>query len=305
MNILVIGNPISGGGRAGRRATRLAKRLEARGHEVEICFTEKAGDATARASRVEGDADRIVIVGGDGTVNEVVNGLRDPTRIPLALLGTGTANILAHEMNYPYTPEAVARLVESEETREVDLGRAGGRRFLAVVSSGFDALVTQVIAESRTSTLGYLGYAKPILKALGSYHPPDLTVRVGNEEIRGGLVIVSNTRNYGGLFTMAESARCDSGYFDVLVLERATYLPMIRSAIGGLLGGGISRMNGVVHRTGMEVEIVSAQPAPVEIDGDFSGETPIEIGMDGGRVPFVVAEGGLTTPRAAPAHGSG
>jgi YegS/Rv2252/BmrU family lipid kinase len=257
---------------------------------VELGLTEGPGDATARAGRIDADTHRIVVVGGDGTVNEVVNGLADPARTPLVALGTGTANILAHELGYPYDPEGVARIVESDVIQRLDLGIAGGKRFLAVVSSGFDALVTRTIAENRTSTLGYLGYARPILRTLGRYRPPNLTVRVDGEEVEGGLVIVSNTRNYGGLFTMADTARCDSGHLDVLVLERATYLPLVRSAIGGLTGG-ISRQKGVVHRTGTAIEIASEDEAPVEVDGDYFGSTPIEISMDGRQVPFVVAPG--------------
>jgi YegS/Rv2252/BmrU family lipid kinase len=288
MKVLVICNPISGGGRACGLAKRLQDLLEDRGHGVELFLTSAAGDARARASRVDSEVDRIVSVGGDGTLSEVLNGLVDPTRVPFTQLATGTANLLAHDLNLPYDAEGVARLLEHGTVRRLDLGLAGDRRFLMVVSSGFDAMVTLEAQGSRSGTMNYARWLPSIIKVLREYEPPQFTVTVDDRKpIEGQLVIVSNVRNYGGLFTVADRAVCDSGYLDLCVLTQAALPGLVRALVGGLTGG-LSRTQGVVYVQGRQIGITSRQPVPVELDGDPFGTTPIEITVKPRQIPIVV-----------------
>src|SRR5689334_8274981 len=90
MKLLIIGNPIAGGGKAKPRIEELVKRLTAAGHEVEAKLTRKAGDARAWANQVPPDIDRLIVAGGDGTLNEVLNGLNDPSRTPIVQMPVGT-----------------------------------------------------------------------------------------------------------------------------------------------------------------------------------------------------------------------
>ena len=291
MKILAIGNPVSGGGRARRLAARLVECLARRGHDVELCLTGQSGDARERAAAVATDVQRLIVVGGDGTLNEVLNGLADPSQIPLIQLATGTANILAHELGLPWDAEGVARLIDEGAIRRIDMGLVGDRRFLMVVSAGFDAMVTREIQRRRRSTLGYFGYVLPILRVLRGYRPPRLRVEVDDgDTVEGGLVVVSNTRNYGGLFTVADRARCDSGHLDVCVITKGSLAAVARAAIGGLTGG-ISRQKGVHYLTGRRIRVDSAEPLPVEVDGDYFGSTPIEITLRPSSVPVVVPPG--------------
>jgi YegS/Rv2252/BmrU family lipid kinase len=288
MKILVICNPISGGGRARRLGRQLGDLLEGRGHRVELYVTGQAGDGRRRAATAEPDLERIVVVGGDGTLNEVLNGLRDPSRIPLAQLGTGTANLLAHELDLPSRPADLAGLVENGPTRRVDMGLADGRRFLLVVSAGFDGMVTRVAQGGRSGTMSYFRWLLPILKVLKSYRPPRLAVRVdGGEPTEGGLVIVSNVRNYGGIFTAADRARCDSGHLDVCILVRASVPRLVRGVLSAFRGG-LSRNPDVIYRTGTHIEVRSDQPVETQIDGDPFGTTPLDISVVARHVPVVV-----------------
>jgi diacylglycerol kinase family enzyme len=179
-------------------------------------------------------------------------------------------------------------MVVSGPARLLDMGLAWRRRFLLVVSSGFDALVTQRIARQRTATLGYLGYAAPILGSLREYEPPRISVRVDDgPEVLGQLVVVSNTRNYGGLFTLADLARCDSGRLDVCVLRDASLAGLTRAAAAGLTGG-LSARDDVLYLTGRRISIDSEPPMPVEIDGDHAGTTPLDVEVRPAHVPIVV-----------------
>jgi YegS/Rv2252/BmrU family lipid kinase len=288
MRLALLCNPVSGRGRGRRLAPRVRERLERRGHEVELHLTRGPGDAVEWARARERPYDRILVIGGDGTLNELINGLPDPSRTPIAQLATGTANLLAHDLALPRNAAGLARLVEQGRVRRIDMGLTGERRFILVLSAGFDAAVVREIARTRSSTLGYAGYARPALRVLRDYVPPRLRVEIDGEgPVDGEMVVVSNTRNYGGLFTLADRATCDSGHFDVCVLQNASIAGVVRAGVSGLTGG-LSRRDDVEYRTGRRIRIHAAEPVPVEIDGDLAGETPVEIELFPAHVPILV-----------------
>jgi YegS/Rv2252/BmrU family lipid kinase len=287
MKVLVIVNPVAGRGRAARGAERVARLLEARGHHVERLATRGAGDAARGAREREGAVGCFVVGGGDGTLSEVVNGLADPSRTPLLPVPTGTANNLARDLGIPRRDESLAQLVETGAVRRVDLGRVGGRRFLTTVSSGFDALVTEVVKRSRATRLGYRGYPRAILSALAAYRPPELVVQIDDAEpMRGALVVVSNVRRYGGLFVVTDRARCDSGHLDVCLARRATRRDLFYYGIAAALRR-LDRVGTLEFRTGRRIRIEASRPAPVEVDGDYWGTTPVAIEVEPRVVPVL------------------
>ena len=124
MKLRIIGNPIAGGGKAAPRIKALTALLEARGHWVDVQLTTKAGDARAWAGELPeepGALDRLIVAGGDGTLNEVLNGLRDPSRVPIVQMPVGTANVLVRELGLPWKPAGVAENVDHGIVRRVDL----------------------------------------------------------------------------------------------------------------------------------------------------------------------------------------
>ena len=291
----MVANPIAGGAGRGRDlGLRLTARLRERGHAVELCFTDGPDAARRRLSRADAGLealDRIVAVGGDGTLSDVVNALPDPARVPLALLATGTANMLAQELGLPRAPEAVADLVERGRVRRLDLARAAGRRMVMNASAGFDALVVQTIALRRTGSLGYRGYALPILRALARYRPPHLDVEVdggptGRERLPAALVIVSSIANYGGLFRVAERARPDDGLLDVVACARARVPDLVRYVLAARRGR-VSQLPGVAWRTATRVRI-DGEPVPVQIDGDWRATVPVEIEVEPAALALLV-----------------
>ena len=112
MRILIIGNPISGTGGAEARIGRFSDKLRSRGHNVEVFLTEKAGDAIARAGNLDSNVDSLVIAGGDGTINETLNGLSDPSAVPILAMPTGSANMLARDLGLPDRLDALVTILE-------------------------------------------------------------------------------------------------------------------------------------------------------------------------------------------------
>ena len=287
MKVLVVGNPIAGGGAAARKIEALAELLRARGHAVEVFLTAAAGDARARAAAPEFGADALIAAGGDGTLNEVVNGLREPFATPVGFLPAGTANVTARELGLSGTPEEIAALIEAGDARRIDVGRAGGRRFLMVASVGFDALVVAEDARRRAKSQRFTRFAVPILRALWRYRAPALTVTVDDAPpVKGALAIVSKTRHYGGLFSLALEARCDSGVFEVTVCARGSRPALVLYALAALCGR-MERLGGVRTLRGIRVAVESEAPAPVEVDGEPFGTTPATFELAAGALPFL------------------
>jgi len=265
--VVLIANPVAGKGRPEELFHLFVQAMERRGYRVETHITRTAGEATLCARTVKPEVEALVVAGGDGTLNEVLNG----------------------ELGLPTRAEAVAETVQGGRVRRLDMGLIGGRRFLAVVGAGFDAMVTQEVRRTRQRGLGYSGYVLPVLRSLVRYRVPELRITVdGAEQFQGAFAVVSNTRNYGGIFTFADQARCDSGHFDVCVFPKGTVFALTRYYFAALRGG-VSGIPEVRYVTGRSVRIESEEPVAVQVDGDPFGATPVEIDLVPSTVPIIVS----------------
>lgn len=290
MKVLVVTNPAAGSGRGRERTQVLVRRLEARGHSVESFATRAPGDARRRVAEAEGTVDCIVAAGGDGTLNEVVNGLSDPSRTPLVPLALGTANMLAGALGIPRDPVALADVIERGALRRIDLGIAGASRFLGVVGVGFDAMVTESVRRTRRGTLGYPGYALPILRTLHGYRTPHLQVTLDDRAPEAcGFVIVAKLANYGGLFAVTPDARPDSGKLDACLFRDARLGGLVRIVWPAWRGRLAARRDCLVT-TARRIRIESDGSAriPVQLDGDAWGTTPVDLSVEPRVVPMLV-----------------
>jgi diacylglycerol kinase family enzyme len=193
-------------------------------------------------------------------------------------------------LGLPRHPGQTAGLVETGVVRRLDMGTLGQRRFLALASAGFDAMVTQDLCTRRRGVLGFTGYIPPIVRMMCRYRAPHLEVCVdAGPPCRGAMVVVSNVRNYGGLFRVTDRARCDSGHLDVCVLHRGA-IPNLCAYALSALRRGLSHRRDVTYLTGRTVRIESGDAVPIEVDGDFVQTTPAEIGLQPALVPMVVPD---------------
>lgn len=300
MKLRLIGNPIAGGGKAKPRIEELASRLTAAGHTLEVLLTRKAGDAREWAGQNPADIDRLIVAGGDGTLNEVLNGLVDPSRTPLVQMPVGTANVLARELKFPWKPQGVAQLIDHGVIKRVDLCEARStsaaataectswRRFLVVMSSGFDAMVIEDIHHNRKGKLGFFGYMKPIWRTIWRYAPPRLRVSVeGGPAVEGAMVVVANAANYAGIFSVATQAKMDSGLLEVCVLQRGSVPSLMRYAFAAWCRN-LCRHQTARFLQGTRLTIESDPPMAVEIDGEYLCQTPVEVRLTPATVPIVV-----------------
>jgi diacylglycerol kinase (ATP) len=272
--ILIIHNPTSGRRRGSLR--HVIARLEEMGCRVTVHQTTCAGDAQAVASRTTRDQyDRIVVAGGDGTVNEVLNGLT-PDTPPVALIPLGTANVLAAEIGLGSQPDEIARTIVLGEARPVSLGDVNGRKFVLMTGVGFDAIVVATVSSRLKRVLGKGAYVLASFSQFLRGRLPHFEVHVDGVRYEAASMVIANARFYGGRFVCAPEARMDSDVLHVCLFERRGRLFVAIYALALLLGV-LHRMPGYRILSAREIEIRQPAGAAIQSDGDFIGLTPAQV----------------------------
>ena len=277
-NAALIYNPLSGRLRWKRqrdldRATHL---LDAYGIRIVRIPTTGAGSATALArEQVAAGRDLIIACGGDGTVNEVVNGMAG-SRVPLALLPAGTGNVLAKELGLPWDIWRAAEYIPAGEVRRIALGRAGERYFICMAGVGVDANTVYRLSVKTKLSLGMLAYWIESFRQLLEYEFPLFSVRVEGQSFQAALLIASRTKNYGGPVQLTRRADLFSDEFEVCLFQRRNrflYLLYFLALQMGLL----ERFRDVRF---LRTRRVEAQPGEqriqVQVDGELAGALPMD-----------------------------
>jgi YegS/Rv2252/BmrU family lipid kinase len=287
MNGLLIFNPAAGPGRAHEPPYAVR---EALGPLIgETVVTQGPGDALAAARRAaaEGRNDAVFVAGGDGTVNEVVNGLMTARRgeepsLPIGFVPLGTQNVLAHELKLPFGDlPALRAIFQAARTRVFDAGRIDARYFLLMAGFGFDAAVVRDVALPVKELFGPAAYAFGALRALTNYRSTSVRLELDGETVASEafLIIVANAASYAyRQIKMAPFAAPDDGWLDICVFERA---PLDRvgfaTQIMALMARRHLRDPRVRYYRARRIGIVSDPPIQGQLDGDFFHPTPVQI----------------------------
>jgi YegS/Rv2252/BmrU family lipid kinase len=261
------------------------------GWETALEVTSGPGDATHLAgSAAERGLDAVVACGGDGTVNEVANGLAgSPTA--LAVVRGGTANVWAKEARLPKRLEDAVRLVAEGETRSIDLGRAGERYFLLMAGVGFDAAIVRQVSGGLKRRLGAAAYLVGGLQMGLSHRAMEVEMSADGEAMPGPLywLVLGNTRSYAGVMNLTHRALADDGELDMLLLRRGGLLRLGWLLPSVLLGRHDRRKHVLCRRlTSLEVRTPGL---PLQLDGDYAGETPMRFEVAPAALRVVVSRG--------------
>jgi YegS/Rv2252/BmrU family lipid kinase len=283
---LLIVNPIAGQGAGQRGLGRLEQGLRSQGIATSVTVTRKHGDAREAATQAAGH-DLVVVIGGDGTLNEVLNGLG--ADVPVALFPLGTGNVLAKELRLPRRAERFCAMVGRGRERALDLAEAEGRRFVSMAGVGFDAEVASALAARRRGAIHILTYVGPLVRCLATYRFPRLRVSIdGAEAIASeGFALVSNVRCYGGPLVITPAADPGDGVLDVCVLGRGTRLAYLR-ALFAFYVGWPRALGGARYYRGREVRVTAEERVPYQVDGDPAGFLPATFRLPGRTLRFVV-----------------
>lgn len=271
MQIKLIANPIAGG-HARPHIERICRHFRGQGHHVDLTLTTARGDAerAAREARV-GNYDRVVSAGGDGTLNEVVNGLA-PSPIPLAFIPLGTVNVLALELGLPFDPLDAAEVALHGVPTPVALGQAADRKFLLMAGVGFDAEVVRAVDCRLKRRIGRFAYVVAALKVFCHWQPSQMTVTLDDgsqQRVEGA--ILGNSRLYGGRFSLTPHASLCDEDFEVLLLRRASRLALLRLTLSVLLHRPPRVKDGILLRS---AALTITGNGPIQIDGDDYADLP-------------------------------
>lgn len=274
--LFVIFNPAA----RGEKTRRVRKFLETKaGHSVSLAPTQRAGEARSLAAGAVKEGYRVVIAaGGDGTINEVVNGI-GTSGVALGVLPLGTVNVFAKELCLPGKLEAAWQVIETGETRTIDLAcaeaAAATRYFVQLAGVGFDAQAVRDASWELKKKIGPLSYVWAGIKTLGAT-PAQVQVSVNGSGSRatGAAVLVGNGRYYGGRFTLFPKARMDDGLLDVCVFENCGYLDVLRYGQGVLRGVHLD-LGGVEYFQAERLVCKASRATPFELDGEDAGDAPV------------------------------
>jgi len=268
------------------RAVRILKDA---GVSTELAPTTGPGTATKIAREaVEQRRGMVIACGGDGTINEIVNGLAK-SDVPMALLPAGTANILAKELGIPWDIPHASRLIAGGTVRRIALGVAvatngndsavtsdEGRYFLSVAGAGPDgAIVNGVHAELKRNT-GILAYWFEGFRQLFQYNFPEIRIRSGGQERRATIIVVGRTVHYGGPFKITTGANLFKDHFEFLTNSRRSRLAYL-ACLPALWLGTLREMKGIETWKATETvcEPANGEPVYAQVDGEPIGCLPI------------------------------
>ena len=301
--ILLIANPASGRRRGEQRLAVARTQLEALGHAVTAALTESAGHATRLAKSNAPDFEIVAALGGDGTVNEVANGLMAVElgeRPALATLPVGTGNDVALTFGLAHFESAIDALANGG-TRTLDVirvqlmrdGKPVTRYALLFVAAGFAAEVIRKTGPRVKRLFGRrFSYSVGLFRALASFRAPEFSVKWDGGEKRGRMfqVCAGNTEfGAGGVMRISPGARPDDGLLNISLVGALGRLQIVRR-FPSILSGRYVEDERVDYFTGKRLEIDAVPPAEIQADGDIIGTTPAAIELLPGALRLVTPE---------------
>jgi diacylglycerol kinase (ATP) len=284
-------NPKSGYGGRKRMLAELRRRIESLGLPLVEYETRCAGDATQYARSVKNDAAAILSWGGDGTVNEIANGLAG-SDVPILPIPAGTENLLAQEMRVPKNPRDIVEILRAGTVLECDVGEINDRRFLLIMGVGFDGEVVRRLTTSRRGHISHLSYFWPIWRTFWEHDFPRMKVNVDGEDIFDdyGLAFVGNISRYAVGLRICRDARFDDGLLDLVIFRCREQTGLMLHAAWTLLR--LHPLKGdVLYRRCRNATIETPDgPTATQVDGDPGPSTPLHVSVAPFRMHLLVPE---------------
>ena len=278
-------NPASAGGSTGKRWPEIAHRAAARGLQGEALISERPGHLAALAAdAVAGGGTLLVVVGGDGSVNEVVNGIAGAQGVDLAVIPRGTGWDFVRTYGIPRDLDQAVDVALGRNVREIDAGsvtyrawdgREASARFANVASAGISGAIAQRANESSKALGGKISYYWATLAVFVGWQTGEMRVTVDGDTRTGRMIdaMVCNGRYVGGGMMMCPDAEPDDGVFDVLLIGDVTKRDLLFVLPKTYRGKHLPHPRLELLR-GSVVTVDAHEPLPLELDGEPPGTTP-------------------------------
>jgi YegS/Rv2252/BmrU family lipid kinase len=276
MPLMLLVNPASAGGKTLKLLPRVEAELDALRMPFRVERTRGLEHGAERALRAVEAGEVPVVVSGDGLLG-AVGGAMAGSETPLGVIPGGRGNDLARVLGIPDDPAAAVGVLAAGEVRRIDVGEANGKRFLGIVSVGFDSEANR-LANETGFLRGNLVYAYAALRTLLSWKPGRFTVRVDDERVRftGYSVSVANSRAFGGGMYIAPDAELDDGEFDVVTVGEVGKLRFVGNLPKVFKGTHVKEDEVHVFRAA-HLELTASHPFPVYADGEHLTDLPASL----------------------------
>lgn len=290
MHLKIIYNPAAGRGRARRHVREIEEYLRGLGARVD-CEPSTDPDDLVRiaAESSRGGYDRVVVCGGDGTLNLAIREF-DLANGTLALIPTGSGDDFAKVMGIPRNVRRACDVVINGTVREVDVALANNIRYLGVAGLGFDSEVADFANRNVKFLRGSAVYLYAILRVLPRFTPRPVEIRTENstrqEEIM--FAAVGNTRQYGGGIRITPDAKVDDGLLDICIVHRSTRAELLKTLPKAYTGAHV-KSSFVEMGRGRAFHFSSEIAMAVYADGEPLTRTPVSFGLADGKLKVVVA----------------
>jgi YegS/Rv2252/BmrU family lipid kinase len=302
----VIRNPTAGGAR-GVRFAAAVDALRQAGCRVDIHESTSADDVRRLAAELsQGPHDALVAAGGDGTINDAVNGLSADGAMPFGIIPLGTANVLAWEIGLgkaspaqlagalrsgPACPIHLGQLLPESPVALQDpgpaaAGQAGPRLFFLMAGAGFDASVVKGVNLALKRRIGKLAYIWEAACQLFTNDFPLFELEIDGRPYNATSIVVAKAAHYGGNYVIAEEADLQAACFQVCLFHRRGVLSAVRYALA-LDRGTLSRLSDFEAIEAREISIAAPVGAPLQVDGDPAGAAPVRIALADRRLNLI------------------
>ncbi len=288
----IICNPNSGRKILQRNVSNLEKIIRENGYYVDTHMTKGELDAMDAASRACKENYHILIsIGGDGTVNEVVNGIMINDHKPkLAIYPAGTVNDFATYLKIPKSIKEFAQIIVKEKTIKIDVGLAGDRYFLNVAAAGLLTDVAYKVSSEAKTVLGKFAYYLEGLRELPKqiFEPIKIKYKINDIEEEKEILffLIANTPSVGGFKNIAPDARVDDGKFDLLIVEKSQFIDVAAIFLRVLSGNHIDHPN-LQYIQIDNFSVSSNDDIYIDLDGEQGGRLPIEFKVIKGIIDLI------------------
>ena len=293
--VKIIANPNSGRGAALGKILELIELMSHDKYEIELLFTHEEGDGKNFAANYTGE-DFIICSGGDGTVNEVVNGIYLSKRdTPLAILQSGTVNDFANAQGLPTSPFKFYQMIKNYHIKTIDLGLAGDRAFINVAAGGMLTEIAYTVSAEKKASLGNMAYylegARELLEKRIFKYQKSINLKVKSEEIDESvdslLFLITNSTSVGGFKKMSPFADVSDGYLDVLIFKRIK-ISDAPELFASLMGGKHIDHNKVIYLKTKNISIESDEEVTIDVDGEKTSTLPMNFKVLENRLKIIV-----------------
>ncbi|MCP3029785.1 diacylglycerol kinase family lipid kinase [Halobacillus sp. A1] len=291
---MIIVNPSSGKEEAVDHVEKIEKILEGKEYTVKTVQTEKELDATQFCQDAcSQEFDLVVSLGGDGTLNETINGMVDQEHRPkLGIVPMGTVNDFARALNIPLDPEAAIETLESDLTKKVDIGSFNDRYFVNIVAIGAIAEATSEVSPEQKTRFGPLAYLMEGVKTLASSNAYPLRIEYDDKVWEGDsfLFLAALTKSTAGFEKLSPDAKVNDGVLHCYVIKNVNML-RVASIVTAVLRGNLKEDKDVEYFQAKKLRVSSSEKLHTNVDGEEGDPLPVAMEVKPQHIEVIINEG--------------